>query len=133
MARYKSDGVVSTTTILFTARPCTSSPSSFYQLRDTLLQDNTICIFDMAPKLEQVFTMRCFLNKNDTLAIGPIHGGSQRMIAPVISGFIEGSGIKMEFTSGGSDWPRLDTTTGTLHLDTRSQARNNETGDCVYL
>ena len=87
----------------------------------------------MAPKLEQVFTMRAFLNKDDTLAIGPIHGGSQRMIAPIAGGFIEGSGIKMDFVPGGSDWPRLDATTGTLHLDTRAQARNHDTGDCVYM
>ncbi|KAK3615602.1 hypothetical protein LTR56_026490 [Elasticomyces elasticus] len=87
----------------------------------------------MAPKLEQVFTMRAFLSKEDTLVIGPIHGGSQRMIAPVTGGFIKGPGIEMEFTPGSSDWPRLDATTGVLHLDVRSQARNRETGDCIFV
>ncbi|KAK3626757.1 hypothetical protein LTR22_023052 [Elasticomyces elasticus] len=95
--------------------------------------DPTSPVVDMAPALEPVFTMRAFLSKEDTLAIGPIHGGSHRMVAPVASGFIEGPGIRMEFTPGSCDWPRLDATTGILHLDVRSQARNKETGDCLFV
>ncbi|TKA65041.1 hypothetical protein B0A49_09992 [Cryomyces minteri] len=66
----------------------------------------------MAPKLEQVFTLRAFLSKEDLLAFGPIKGP--------------------QLVQGGSDWLLLDPTTNIAHLDIRTQARTAE-GGYIYM
>lgn len=86
----------------------------------------------MAPKLEKAFTLRAFLNKEDTLSLGPIKGGPLRYVVPVTHGSLEGSGVKGQIVQGGSDWLLLDPTTGVAHLDIRTQVRT-EAGDLIYV
>src|SRR5438046_9962054 len=86
----------------------------------------------MAPKLEQVFTLRACLSKEDTMPFGPVKGGSHRTIVPVTHGLLEGSGVKAQLVQGGSDWLRIDTTAGVGHLDVRLQAKTEE-GEYIHI
>jgi hypothetical protein len=85
----------------------------------------------MPPKLEQVFTLRAFISKDDTLPLGSVKGGAQRTVVPVVGGFLSGSGLEAKIFHGGGDWSLLDAASGTLHLDARFQARS-ESGDMIY-
>lgn len=85
----------------------------------------------MAPKLEQVFTLRAFLGKDNILNFGSVKGGPHRIIVPVVGGFMSGSGIEATILPGGADWLLLDPITGTAHLDIRFQARSSS-GDMIY-
>lgn len=85
----------------------------------------------MPPRLEQVFTLRAFLGKDNTLPLGSVKGGAHRYVVPVTGGFVSGSGLEAEILPGGADWLLLDTTTGTAHLDIRFQARSKD-GDMIY-
>ena len=85
----------------------------------------------MPPKLEQVFILRAFLGKENTLPLGSVKGGAHRYVIPVSGGFVSGSGLEAEIMPGGGDWLLLDPTTGTAHLDIRFQARSKE-GDMIY-
>lgn len=85
----------------------------------------------MAPKLEQVFTLRAFLGKKDTLPLGPVKGGAHRIVVPVTGGFIEGCGLDAEILPGGGDWLLLDPATGIAYLDIRFQARSSS-NDMIY-
>jgi hypothetical protein len=85
----------------------------------------------MAPKLEQVFTLRASLGKEDTLPLGSVKGGAHRIVVPVTGGFIKGSDLEAEILPGGGDWLLLDPVTGTAHLDIRFQARSSS-GDMIY-
>lgn len=53
----------------------------------------------MAPKLEKCFVMRAYISKDHSHGLNPA-----RSIVPIISGFIEGSGLKAEIIPGGGDW-----------------------------
>lgn len=86
----------------------------------------------MAPILEQVFKLRAFLSKTDSLSLGPIKAGPHRYIVPVTHGTLEGPRLKAQLLHGGGDWLLLDTSTGVAHLDIRAQARS-EKGECIYL
>jgi hypothetical protein len=85
----------------------------------------------MAPGLEQVFTLRGFISKDDTLAMGSVKGGKHRMIVPVTSGSLSGNGIEAEILSG-ADWPLLDPDAGIIYLDARLQARTTS-GQMIYI
>jgi hypothetical protein len=85
----------------------------------------------MAPKLEQVFTLRASLGKEDTLPLGSVKGGAHRFVVSVTGGFIKGSDLEAEILPGGGDWLLLDPVTGTAHLDVRFQARSLS-GDMIY-
>jgi len=50
----------------------------------------------MPPTLEQVFAVRAFISKDDTLNLGPTKGGQIRFAVPVTGGYIKGSGIDLE-------------------------------------
>jgi hypothetical protein len=58
----------------------------------------------MGPKLEHAFTMRGYMNKENSLDLKTIKFGPQRIIVPITHGFIEGSGLKAEIVPGGGDW-----------------------------
>jgi len=58
----------------------------------------------MAPKLEKTFTMRGYINKENTLDLKAIKTGPQRIIVPIVSGFVKGSGLDAEILPGGADW-----------------------------
>ncbi|KAK7890391.1 hypothetical protein LTR67_008277 [Exophiala xenobiotica] len=77
----------------------------------------------MAPKLEQVFAMRGYMSKENTVNLKEIKGGPVRIVVPITHGFIKGSGLEAEILPGGGDWILLDTSTGVAHLDVRTQAR----------
>ncbi|KAK5705821.1 hypothetical protein LTR17_021332 [Elasticomyces elasticus] len=85
----------------------------------------------MPPTIEQVFTLRAFLGREDTLPLGPVKGGAHRIVVPVVGGFLSGSGVEAEILPDGGDWLLLDPTTGTAHLDIRFQARSSS-GDMIY-
>ncbi|KAK3046847.1 hypothetical protein LTR09_011688 [Extremus antarcticus] len=90
----------------------------------------------MPPTLHPVFTYRAFISKPDTLALGATKGGAHRICVPVTDGFLRGTGkaagIDFEIVQGGSDWPRADPGTRIIHLDSRFNARNTETGEVLY-
>ncbi|KAK6420014.1 hypothetical protein LTR95_016987 [Oleoguttula sp. CCFEE 5521] len=87
----------------------------------------------MAPTLEKVFDLRAFLGKTDTLPLGHVKGGAQRIIVPVTSGFLKGSGVEAEIIpTTGADWLLLDPATGTAHLDVRIALRTKD-GDSIYI
>ncbi|KAJ9624493.1 hypothetical protein H2203_005228 [Taxawa tesnikishii (nom. ined.)] len=85
----------------------------------------------MAPKLEQVFTLRAFLSREDLLSLGQTKGGQQRYVAPVTHGTLSGLGLSFNLIQGGSDWLLLDADSGTAHLDIRAQARSDN-GEQIY-
>ena len=85
----------------------------------------------MAPKVEQVFTLRTSLGKEDTLPLGSVKGGAHRFVVVATGGFIKGSDFEAEILPGGGDWLLLDPVTGTAHLDVRFQARSSS-GDMIY-
>jgi hypothetical protein len=101
----------------------------------------------MAPKLEQVFAMRGYMSKENTVNLKEIKGGPVRIVVPITHGFIKGSGLEAEILPGGGDWilvsehysevpdgliefysscTQLDTSTGVAHLDVRTQARTSD-------
>lgn len=86
----------------------------------------------MTPKLEQVFTLRATLGKENALPLGSVRGGIHRMVAPVIGGFIKGPDIDAEILPGGGDWPLVDPVVENLYLDARLQARTS-TGEMIYI
>jgi hypothetical protein len=85
----------------------------------------------MPPKLEQVFTLRAFLGRDDTLPLGAVKGGAHRIVVPVTGGYLSGSGLEAKILPGGGDWLLLDPSTGTAHLDIRFQARS-DAGEMIY-
>jgi hypothetical protein len=58
----------------------------------------------MAPKLEQVFAMRGYMSKENTVNLKEIKGGPVRIVVPITHGFIKGSGLEAEILPGGGDW-----------------------------
>ena len=88
----------------------------------------------MAPKLEHVFTMRGYLSKEHSIDLGAMwaSSGPKRSIVPIISGTIEGSGLKATILPGGSDWLLMDPDSGVAHLDVRTQAKTDD-GETVYV
>ena len=58
----------------------------------------------MAPKLEQVFAMRGYMSKENTINLKAIKGGPVRVVVPITHGFIKGSGLDAEILPGGGDW-----------------------------
>nr|POF13700.1 hypothetical protein CFP56_02723 [Quercus suber] len=87
----------------------------------------------MAPTLEQVFVLRTYHTKDDTLSFGSTNGRAPRFIAPLTGGSLRGSGVDAEFVQGGSDWRTLDTTTMTGHLDARMHFRSRARTDVFYV
>lgn len=83
----------------------------------------------MVPKLEQVFTLRAYIDHGHQL--GSTKGGAHRIIVPVTGGFIKGKDLDAEILPGGADWLLFDQPTGTAHLDIRAQARTSE-GETIY-
>ncbi|EXJ60786.1 hypothetical protein A1O7_04939 [Cladophialophora yegresii CBS 114405] len=86
----------------------------------------------MAPKFEQVFTMRGYMNKENTVNLNAIKNGATRIIVPITHGFIKGAGLEAEILPGGGDWILLDASTGVSHLDVRTQARTSD-GHSLYV
>lgn len=87
----------------------------------------------MAPTLEYVMTFRLELSKEHMLSLGPTRGNTSRFVGPLISGYLQGDGFKADLVPGGSDWPRVDESTGTAYLDGRGQFRDKDTGDTFYV
>lgn len=58
----------------------------------------------MAPKFEKHFTVRGYMSKENSHDLKAIWSGPVRIIVPIISGFVEGSGLKAEILPGGGDW-----------------------------
>lgn len=58
----------------------------------------------MAPKLELVFTMRGYMDPENTVDLKAIKSGPHRIIVPMNRGFIEGSGLKAQVLPGSGDW-----------------------------
>lgn len=85
----------------------------------------------MAPQLEQVLTLRAFLGKANTLQLGAVKAGPQRIIIPIDGGFIKGSDLNAEILPGGGDSLLFDAASGTGHLNVRFSARS-EAGDMIY-
>lgn len=86
----------------------------------------------MAPKLEQVFTLRAFIAKEGTLPLGSVKGGAHRLVVPVVGGFLSGSGLEAEILPSSGDWPLLDPAAGIIHLDARLQARSSS-GQMIHI
>jgi len=81
-------------------------------------------------------TMRGYLSKENTIDLKAIKGGPQRIVVPVTSGFIRGTGpaegLEAEILPSSGDWLLLDTSTGTAHLDVRVSART-PAGEGIYI
>lgn len=58
----------------------------------------------MAPKLELVFTMRGYMDPENTVNLNAIKSGPHRIVVPINGGFIEGSGLKAQVLPGSGDW-----------------------------
>lgn len=54
------------------------------------------------------------------------------MSVPVQSGFLRGSGIEAEIIPGRADWPLLDPTNNTLHIDARLNLKTTS-GEAIYI
>jgi hypothetical protein len=87
----------------------------------------------MAPTLEHVLTLRLFIGQQHMLILGPTKGNASRFVGPLVDGFLQGDGFKADLVPGGSDWPRVDESTGIAHLDGRGQFRDSQTGDTFYV
>jgi hypothetical protein len=87
----------------------------------------------MAPTLEHVLTFRLFISKEHMLALGATRGNASRFVGPLVDGYLQGDGFKADLVPGGSDWPRVDESTGIAHLDGRGQFRDSQTGDAFYV
>lgn len=91
----------------------------------------------MAPTLEQVFTLRIYRTKDDTLSFGPTKGGAPRFISPLTGGYLRSAGqddqgIDAKFVQGGSDWLTVDPSTATGHLDARVHFRSDNADTDVF-
>src|ERR1700761_1113783 len=78
----------------------------------------------MAPRLDQVFTLRVALSK-DGISLGPIKDGPTRFAVPINQGTLEGSGVKGTLVEGGGDWLMVDTSVGVGHMDVRMSIRTD--------
>lgn len=61
----------------------------------------------MAPKLAPALTLRVYFAISDVLSLHAVKGGPQRMILPVIRGFLRGvenKDIDAELVPGGADY-----------------------------
>ncbi|KAK6395939.1 hypothetical protein LTR65_010048 [Meristemomyces frigidus] len=86
----------------------------------------------MAPKLEHVFTLRAYISKDTTSQVGTVMGGPQRIVAPVLRGWMEGKGLeRCDIVQPFGDWLQVDPSTGTVHVDVRGQIRTKE-GHAIY-
>lgn len=87
----------------------------------------------MAPTLEPVFTMRGYMCKQNSHDLKAIWTGPERIIVPIISGFLKGpDGYEAEVLPGGGDWILRDPSTGVAHLDVRTMART-AAGHSTYI
>lgn len=82
----------------------------------------------MPPSLEKVLTLRLYQSKENILSFSTTKGSAPRFIAPLAAGgYLTSHPPTAPFTAtfipGGSDWLRMDPTTGTGHLDARVQFR----------
>lgn len=63
---------------------------------------------EMAPSLEHCMTMRGYLSKENTIDLQAIKNGPQRIVVPVTSGFIKGTGpaegLEAEILPSSGDW-----------------------------
>ncbi|KAK4495928.1 hypothetical protein PRZ48_013196 [Zasmidium cellare] len=73
----------------------------------------------MAPTLEQIFTMRLYRNKEDTLALGTTQGSSMHIITPYSSGSLRSTSINATLLTGSSNSLHFNPSTSTTHLDAR--------------
>lgn len=103
----------------------------YHSLQSDIDPESTISV-TMPPSLEHVLTVRTIFAKDDLLRLGSTKGGADRLVAPVQAGSLKGSGIDAELVQGGSDWPHMNTNTGTIYLDTRAHFRSKD-GDSFYL
>lgn len=78
-------------------------------------------------------TIRIVLSREDTLHMGTVNGGAQRIICPITSGFLKGEGFDAVLVQGGSDWISVDSATGTAYLDIRTHFRDRQSGDVFYV
>lgn len=73
---------------------------TFEQLHETFTESPA----KMTPRLEKCFTMRGYMNKENSHNLGAIKAGPTRIMVPITHGYIEGSGLRAEITPGGADW-----------------------------
>lgn len=58
----------------------------------------------MAPKLELAFTMRGYMDKENSHDLKAMKAGPTRIMVPMNRGFIKGSGLDAKLTPGSGDW-----------------------------
>ncbi|KAF2101113.1 hypothetical protein NA57DRAFT_74701 [Rhizodiscina lignyota] len=76
------------------------------------------------PKLEYLFKMKGYLAPDQTVEVGTVKSGPQRIFAPIVSGWLEGPSVgRAEATPGGGDWMLVDPQSQTIHLDVRFCAK----------
>ena len=80
----------------------------------------------MAPKLEQAFTFRLFMDSQATLPMGSMKGGLHRTIFPFSSGFLKGADINAELVPGSADAFTLDPAAGVGYTDVRCQFKETD-------
>lgn len=57
----------------------------------------------MPPTLEHHFTLRAVFAK-DVVNVKQVLGGPQRIVVPLTTGFLRGSGLEAEVLPGSGDW-----------------------------
>ena len=100
----------------------------------------------MAPTLEQLFTIRLYRSKADTLPLGATRGSGIRVATPYESGYLcstptststsSSSSINASLVQGGSNCLRLDTNAipvPTIYLDARVYLRDDASGATFYV
>lgn len=72
----------------------------------------------MAPKLRKVFTLRGYLDPKGIIDAGPLRGdnGPRQIVAPIPSGYLEGSGVRAELLPGSGDWQTVRTTLSSIEF-----------------
>ncbi|KAF2170377.1 hypothetical protein M409DRAFT_51426 [Zasmidium cellare ATCC 36951] len=92
----------------------------------------------MPPSLTPALTLKIYQSRENVLAFNSTKGLAPRYIAPLVEGHLQphSSSTSPSFNAalvpGGSDWLRVDPSTGTGHLDARLHFRSKTDPSYVF-
>lgn len=92
----------------------------------------------MPPTLTPVLSLKLYQSKDNVLTFNSTKGSAPRYIAPLVEGHLQSHhssnlpSFHANLVPGGSDWLRVDTSTGSGHLDARLHFRSQADPTSVF-
>jgi len=61
----------------------------------------------MTPTLQKIFTLKIYINSENTLVLGPTRTSTTRLIGHVSRGTLKGDGLEAELLPNAADWMQV--------------------------